>query len=106
MTKSTTHRLTPQTAAGAVVFTRIMAKGGMARETGGVGSVGGLHKSGSTYSCSEFWPNFLPIIRAQFAAAHFAVDALLNRCAMFNRDTPGLPIANCGHGDTKCVGEF
>jgi hypothetical protein len=45
MQKSTTHRHTQQTAAGAVTL-RIMAMGGMARKTGRVGSVGGLQRKG------------------------------------------------------------
>lgn len=45
MQKRTTHRLTPQTAAG-TVMRRIMAtRENMARKTGGVGSVGGLHET-------------------------------------------------------------
>lgn len=46
MQKSTTHRHTPQTAVR-TVYAHIMAtRETVARKTGGVGSVGGVHKSG------------------------------------------------------------
>lgn len=49
----------------------------------------------------QFWPYFLPVVRAQVAAGDRAKCQALNAWAFFNWHTPLLPIAYSGDGHTQ-----
>jgi len=119
--KKTNHRTARQTAAHAVVYTRIKAKGVLDRETGqaAVQVVG--HKSGGSLycyvlrscllsgfvGCSEFWPNHLPIVWAQLLQRNRSVahvdDAYTAQHG--HRPLARFPLMDCWHADPKFGGQ-